>query len=97
MKTIVITQGQTIYDIAIQEYGCYEGVKLLCDDNGLGLVTELVAGDTLLIRNEVPAINDFNISASAYLKSSSMKPNSGYKSDVELFYSHGFYSPKFYV
>jgi hypothetical protein len=97
MKTVTVTQGQTLYDIAIQEYGCYEAVLLLCQDNSLSLVSELLAGDTILVRDGVPAITDSNISVVQYLKTSSFNPNSGYKSDVEGFYSHGFYSSKFYV
>lgn len=58
MKSIVVEDRQSIYDIAIQEYGGVEGVfSLLKDNPGLtdGLNTRLTAGAKLKVKS--PAVN----------------------------------------
>jgi hypothetical protein len=59
-KTIIAGDGQTLEDVALQHYGCYEGVFLLTEDNGLGIDDLLAPGQELLIREPAPTLNDFN-------------------------------------
>lgn len=53
-KTIYVQAGQSLVDIAIQEYGNVEGIfKLLVHNKGLlsGITDELLAGDMLLVES----------------------------------------------
>jgi hypothetical protein len=45
----IVTEGQSIYDVALQEYGSAEAVFDLLKDNNLTLDTTLVAGQELSI------------------------------------------------
>lgn len=96
MKTIFATEGETIYDIAVREYGCYEGVFLLCSDNGFGIVTELTAGEAILIRDVVPELTDDNVQVAAYFNANNIKPNAGHYILLDGFYNDDFYSFGFY-
>lgn len=52
-KTITVRNGQTIYDIAIQEYGSIDGTRLLLADNPtLGYSSVLQAGSLLKIKSK---------------------------------------------
>ena len=54
IKTITVKAGQTIADIAIQEYGTVEGMVLIVQANpGLNITSALVAGSELVIFNDV--------------------------------------------
>lgn len=54
LKTIIIQERQTIWDIALQEYGTAEGVILLLQANpGLGITNDLIPGQELIIWTEV--------------------------------------------
>jgi hypothetical protein len=70
-KYIVVVYGQNITDIAIQEYGCYEGIAILMEDNpqqmdaGFNSVTD--PGTQLLIRNAIPDLNGRNQQIGKYL------------------------------
>ena len=64
MKIITVKFGQTIFDIALQEYGDLEGIKTLLEDNeGLDLSQELVEGSKLNISIDKiiqqPIVNEF--------------------------------------
>lgn len=83
MKSIKAAEGQTIYDIAIKEYGCFEGVFLVCEDNGFTLTTELVPMQDILIREEVPEYTDSNTQIVDYFKANGLKPNSNYPLQLE--------------
>jgi len=48
--TIVVQDGQTIYDIAVRYYGNLSGVDALLKDNALTYDSDLIAGQTLVIR-----------------------------------------------
>jgi hypothetical protein len=54
MKNKVIVQsGQTLFDIALQEYGSIAGVFQLADDNGIDNITdELAVGSVLIVSDE---------------------------------------------
>lgn len=62
---ITIEDGQSLLDVAIQEYGDTRGVMLLLADNAVDLATDLVAGSTMQIRRdpaqgEVPDVARMN-------------------------------------
>lgn len=72
-------QGQTIYDLAATYYGCFEGVFLILEDNPtFGLDTELVTGQSINIRDEVPRLNDSNQNIAMAFKTQNFKVNSTY-------------------
>jgi hypothetical protein len=62
-KELTLLSGQTLYDVAIQEYGHTDGVFLLLEDNE-GVIDDLSeippAGTKLLIRLQVPELSDDN-------------------------------------
>ena len=76
MGKVKVKLGQTLYDIAIQCYGCPEGVFYLCDDNNLSLDTELTEGQELVIGEATPVINENNIRVKEQLSLKSIYPNS---------------------
>ena len=79
MRVVVATQGQTIYDIAIQEYGCYEGVfQIMKDNEGFGLSTELVAGQSVNIQDTVPELTVDNQAIAQQFKVNNTRINSSY-------------------
>jgi len=51
-KTIVVKNGQTIWDITIQEYGDINQVFNLLTDNSLDYTSVLSSGQKLIINNE---------------------------------------------
>jgi hypothetical protein len=55
IKTIEVEHNQSLFDIAIQEYGSVEAVEWLVEDNDwiYSVVDIIEAGDMLKIRNEV--------------------------------------------
>lgn len=54
MKVVEIKYGQSLFDIAIQEYGSVEGVFWLVEDNNLsGIVDNVYEGDTLNVRETI--------------------------------------------
>lgn len=72
-------QGQTIYDLAATYYGCFEGVFLILEDNKtIGLDTELVPGQSIAIRDEVPRLNDSNQNIAMAFKNQNLQLNSTY-------------------
>lgn len=87
MIEVTATYGQTIYDIALRRYGCYEGVFVLMEDNSINLNTQLVAGDVLLIRDQVPELSFNNRAIVDFYNTELVNPNSGYvneEGDFEL-------------
>lgn len=62
MGLVKLAYGQTLYDLAIQEYGHTDGIFLLLEDNP-GVVNDFadvpLAGTPLLIR-DVPELSDNN-------------------------------------
>lgn len=61
-KHIIVGDRQCLIDIAIQEYGCYEGVVLLIEDNNavVSWSQSLLPGMPLKIRKNIPKITDQN-------------------------------------
>lgn len=68
MKRINVKPGQSVFDIAIQEYGSAQGVAILMEDNDISAL-ELQVGQELHIRDEVIDKNVVN-----YFKSRSLTP-----------------------
>ncbi|MBX7204140.1 MAG: hypothetical protein K1X81_01835 [Bacteroidia bacterium] len=80
MKQVTVTAGQTIYDITTRHYGCFEGIRLLMEDNpGFGLSTELVAGQVVNVRYPVPALTKTNQAVVRQFESKNISVNSTYK------------------
>lgn len=59
-NNIILQEGQTLIDIAIETYGCYEGVFLIMEDNNLTFDSILSGGDVLKIRDITPTLNTDN-------------------------------------
>lgn len=76
MAKVKVKLGQTLYDLAIECYGCPEGVFYLCDDNQLPLDAELTEGQELVFGEAIPVINENNIRVKEQLNSKSIHPNS---------------------
>lgn len=54
MRTIIVKLNQSLFDIALQEYGDVQGVFFLVDDNGLNSIdANVYEGDELQVRDEV--------------------------------------------
>jgi len=53
MRQVIVQQGQTIVDIALQEYGSVEGLFALLEANQtLDLDSQLEPGQKVLVREE---------------------------------------------
>lgn len=63
MKSIHTTLGQSLSDVAVQEYGAYEGVfALLIDNEAIGDLSDVLGpGTPLNIREEKLKLNNENI------------------------------------
>lgn len=62
-KQVVVADRQSLVDIALQEYGCYEGLFTLLDDNSdrLKAIDEIpVPGMILNIKNKTPILKPEN-------------------------------------
>lgn len=68
-------EGQTIYDVALQEYGDYAGVFILMEDNSVitDLNHDLASNTKLLIRRE-PDVTDVELMR--YMREEKIKVNS---------------------
>ncbi|MCA0428330.1 MAG: hypothetical protein LCH37_12935 [Bacteroidetes bacterium] len=71
-------EGQTIFDLALRYYGCFEGFELICKDNNLTVNSELRLGQNIQIRDEVPRLNDTNQSNVIEFENKGIVINSGY-------------------
>lgn len=75
MKNIKVKSGQTLIDIALQEYGCIEGLVYILEDNALSMDSESYAGQALIIR-DIPEITKDNKKIQQGLIELSVIPNS---------------------
>jgi hypothetical protein len=78
MSNVIVKLGQTLYDIALQCYGCPEGVFFLMEDNLLGVDSEITDGQKLTIRDLIPDINGNNLRVVNQLLFMEVKPNSNF-------------------
>lgn len=70
-KTATVQPGQTIFDLAIQEYGDLSGLVELASDNNKSLTADIVAGENLKVgQTKNKLITDF-------YKGRSIKPATG--------------------
>lgn len=81
MATITVKEGQTLEDIALRYYGCFEGVIILMEDNDLALDSPLYVGRELQIRDEVPALTPTNKKVVEEFERKEFDPNSGVTND----------------
>ena len=73
VKTVKVLDGQTIWDIAIQEYGSIEAIfQLMQDNSSLSLAVPLVGG-VLLKLNGIPV----NKPVADYFQANHLYPVSG--------------------
>lgn len=79
MKVVKLAYGQTLYDLAVQEYGHTDGFFVILEDNP-GIVQDLAdvpaPGTEVMIR-DVPVINDDNRSIAAEIKRKERRVVSG--------------------
>jgi hypothetical protein len=92
---IKVLSGQTLIDIALQQYGCYEGIAILCQDNGLSFTSEIKAGDTLIIRDAMPELTDTNIKIAAYYAANKVQVNNTWFAPTGDFLSDDFLTTDF--
>ena len=61
-KNIQVYTGQSLVDIAIQEYGSISGLTLILEDNKdtLTAITDIAPGLTLKVRTPIPALDVTN-------------------------------------
>ena len=81
-KNIIVSNGQTVEDVAVQEYGCQEGFVYILMDNSLGPNSLLYGGQVLKIRTVVPEITTKNISVGRRVTDAGIRPNSGVAGSV---------------
>lgn len=78
MKKVTATEGQTIQDLAIQVYGCYEGIIPFCADNNLSVTGEITPGQQFAVRDEVPELTTNNKAIAAHFAANKIIGNSGW-------------------
>ena len=76
-KQVIIQEGQTMLDIALQEYGCYEGLFLLLQDNNVAMGEDINTGDALTIREVVPQLTDSNLVNMQVYRRNNVSVNTG--------------------
>ena len=75
-------EGQTIFDIALQQYGCFEGVFLIMELNPtINLNTVLQPNTEIKIKDILPELNADNKRVVQLYTQNNVKPNSSYVID----------------
>lgn len=102
MKQITVKFGQSIYDIAVQYYGCTDGVWLLMEDNPvLQSITDIPTACTLLlVRFPVPKLARFNQRTAADIEAQNIEVAGGFNNSVPptpLLYVNELYVEEFYI
>lgn len=67
--TVTVKNGQTLPDIAIQEYGSLEAVIMLAQTNKVSPTSDLVPGSTLQCPDQV-----FDLGLQTYCKNNKVSP-----------------------
>lgn len=80
-KLITIQDGQTLRDIAMQYYGCAEGLQRIAALNNLGYQL-LQAGGQILIDDVVPQLTDNNLRVLNYYSRFNVTVNSNYSAQL---------------
>ncbi len=82
MSKVVVIQDQTLFDIAIQEYGSVEGVIQLAVDNDISITEVLSPGMALDI-----SVEPIDVDIVSYYKAHGLKPATGRSElDVDCLY-----------
>ena len=78
MYSIIVEDGQTLLDIANQEYGDSAGLYYLLQDNPalLRMDADVVTGTTLSIR-DIGTVSGFNDDIRTFMKNNGIKVNNG--------------------
>jgi hypothetical protein len=85
MRKYTVQYGQTMLDIAVQEYGHVDGVFLLIKDNPNYSITDVpVPGEELLIRDEAPQLSEDNRRIAAEYKEQGITVASGMAASYSL-------------
>jgi LysM repeat protein len=84
MKTVIVRNNQSLWDIAIQEYGTVEAVFDLAMANGLGITDILTAGQVL----NVPESEYVNAEVVAYYRKNDLHPATGETNITETAIPH---------
>ena|SRR5690606_24563994 len=71
MTQVTVESGQSIVDIAVQELGSSEGLKVICDLNNLEYDDDLYPGQVLILPDR-----DLNNAIQSYFKSKNIMVNS---------------------
>lgn len=77
-KLITVQYGQTLRDLAMQYYGCADGVQRILALNQIGYTT-LAAGAQLLVDATPPMLSDSNLQVMKYYNRVGFVVNSNYK------------------
>lgn len=94
INKVIVLPGQNIYGIAIREYGSYEGVFLLLEDNNwldAGLDTILTPGQQLIIKQ--PPIKPDIV---AYYKANNIYPVTEVENAEDILNATGDYDSRDY-
>lgn len=87
-KTIKTGIGQSLINIALQEYGCYEGFALVIEDNPAlvsGIDHVFAPNTELIIQTPVPELTSNNVQIAAELARRSVKISGNYTpTDVSI-------------
>lgn len=76
MKVIKVGFGQTIEDLAIQEFGSISGIRFLLEDNSISLDDNLYPGQLINIRST--EITDQESQTVNFLKQNNIRPTAGF-------------------
>ncbi len=75
-NAVSIKPGQTLFDIALQEYGSFAAISLLLEDNR-GVFTDITnipAGTPLFIRDPLPSLEEINKQVVKHFQTSNQLP-----------------------
>lgn len=87
MRTIKVQQGQTLKDIAMQEYGCFEGLQRILELNNIGFGF-LANGANVIVDDTAPVLSENNLRVVKYYQNEAVVVNSHYA--TKPFSSTGF-------
>lgn len=77
MIEVIVKYGQTLFDVAMEQYGCEEGVITIANDNALAIDDDLLPGQILLIQPQIPELSINNITIANYFNTNKIGVNSG--------------------
>jgi hypothetical protein len=83
VKKVKATYGQTIVDIAMQCYGCYEGVfEMIKLNTQMHLSYEVEAGEEVVVHDVVPLLTPNNQAVAEYYRTNNIRVNSSYVATI---------------